>query len=299
MSRLTRTAIATMGAGALVVGLVAATPSLATAAPGPSVCTGTADSPGVLAGSFKNVLVEGFCAVDGGAAVVNGNLTLAPGSALVAAFYFDDVDGTGTSSLRVTHNVYVEKGAAMVLGCFATSFPCIDDPDQNNPTLSAAEFVGGNLVGTQALGIVAHDTTFGGDVTQTAGGGGVNCNPAGIFAVFGSPVYTTYEDSSISGSLSITSMRSCWLGTARVRIRGNATYIGDKLADPDAIEVVSNNIAGNLDCRRNSMMWDSGDLSDSLFPRQPQPNTVLGQRMGQCRLDSPTSPDDPPGPGLF
>ena len=47
------------------------------------------------------------------------------------------------------------------------------------------------------------------------------------------------------------------------------------------------------------MMWDSGDLTDDLFPRVPQPNTVDGKRSGQCVLSSPMSPGGPLGPGAF
>ena len=48
----------------------------------PSTCTGTFKSPGVLAGKYKgDVVVTGVCVVNGGAAVVKGDLILAPGSA--------------------------------------------------------------------------------------------------------------------------------------------------------------------------------------------------------------------------
>jgi hypothetical protein len=89
------------------------------------------------------------------------------------------------------------------------------------------------------------------------------------------------------------------MGTARVDIGGNASYVNNQLADPDAIEVVLNHIHGNLSCQGNSMMWDSGDLTDDLFPRVPQPNTVDGNRSGQCVLSSPMSPGGPLGPGAF
>jgi hypothetical protein len=64
-------------------------------------------------------------------------------------------------------------------------------------------------------------------------------------------------------------------------------------------EINDNHIAGDLTCRRNSMVWDSGDIGESLFPRQPQPNTVGGRRHGQSVLNSPTSKHDSPGPGPF
>jgi hypothetical protein len=199
----------------------------------------------------------------------------------------------------VTGSIFVRSGAAMILGCKHTSFPCLDDPNQNKPTLDGPEWVGGGVYGTWALGIIVHDAWIGGNVTQIGGGGGFNCNPQGIFTLFQSPVFTTYEDSTVGGNVVISNMRSCWLGTARVDIGHSAYYTNNQLADPDAIEIVSNHVHGDLVCTRNSMTWDSGDLTNNLFPRVPQPNTVLGHRLGQCRLNSPTSPKDKPGPGPF
>jgi len=248
---------------------------------------------------WGTVTIKGACAVNGGAAVVHGNLVVSAGSALIAAFARNDVAGKGSSSLRVTGNVVVDRRAAAVLGCFASSFACLDDPHQSNPRLNSHDVVGGSIIGSAALGIIGHDLTVMGSVVQTGGGGGFNCNPQGIFTLFQSPVFTTYEDSVVWGNIVITGVRSCWLGTARVHVHRNALYLDNKLADPDAIEIVSNHVDGALACFQNSRTWDSGDLTENLFPRVPQPNTVEGGRFGQCRLNSPTSPKDKPGPGLF
>jgi hypothetical protein len=288
-----------LGSAALVVSALIATPAVAQSDPH-STCTGTAKAPGVITGTYwSDVTVKGVCAVNAGKAVVHGNLTLAAGSTLLAAFGLNDMTGKGSSSLRVTGNVVVGDDAAMLLGCLPTSFPCIDDPNQSSPTLSSHDVVGGSIIENAPLGVIVHDSWIGENVTQLGGGGGVNCNPTGVFALFGSPVFSTYEDSTIRGSLTIANVRSCWMGTARVAIWGNATYLNNTLADPDAIEIVSNNIHGDLVCSRNSMVWDSGELGNTLFPRHPQPNSVQGQRIGQCRLNSPTSATDKPGPGLF
>ena len=69
--------------------------------------------------------------------------------------------------------------------------------------------------------------------------------------------------------------------------------------EQDAIEILSNNITGNLICRGNSRTWDNGDISEHLFPRQPEPNTVGRNRKGQCVLSSPNTRTDKPGPGPF
>ena len=147
--------------------------------------------------------------------------------------------------------------------------------------------------------MIVHNATIGGNVEQHGGGGGLTCDPIGVFNAFGSPVFSTYEDSSVGGNLNISNVTSCWMGTARVDIAGNASYVGNQLADPDAIEIVLNHIHGNLSCAGNSMVWDSGDLTEDLFPRVPQPNTVDGKRKGDCVLSSPTEEGGAPGPGPF
>ena len=114
----------------------------ASAAPQSNVCSGSPTSPGVLAGTYaSNVTIEGACEVNAGAALVKGNLTVRPGAALVAAFGLNDTIGSGSSSLTVKGNLIVLNGAAMVLGCDAESFACVDDPNQESPTLSSADRV--------------------------------------------------------------------------------------------------------------------------------------------------------------
>lgn len=286
-----RTLTAILGAGTLVMALAAA-PGVASAS-APHTCTGTLGSPGVLKGDYGNVSIDGVCAVNAGRATVHGTLTLLPHSALLAAF------GQQGSRLVVTGNVIVQRGAALLLGCIPSSSPCLDDPSQEHPTLSSHPSVGGNLIATDALGVIVHNATIAGNVNQLGGGGGLTCNPVGLFAAFGSPAFTTYEDSTIGGSIGIRRMHSCWLGVIRDQIGKNAEFINNQLADPDAIEIMTNQIGRNLACRGNSQVWDNADIGESLFPRQPGPNTVAGQRSGQCVVSSPNTQDDQPGPGPF
>jgi hypothetical protein len=267
---------------------------------GPYVCSGSPTAPGVLAGSFGSVEVVGLCAVNGGAAVVHGNLTVTRGAALVAAFGLNDVTGQGSSHLTVDGNLNIENGGAALLGCFPTSFPCIDDPNPSSPTLSSHVRIGGNLTSDDPLGVIVHDGSVAGNVTEEGGGGGVNCTPQGIFAVFQSPVYSDYEDSSIGGSLSITGLSSCWLGAARVHVHGSAWFINVQLADPDGVEILANDIDGNLTCTGNSMVWDSAEAGfGSLYPRILERNQVAGTRSGQCVLASPRKLGGKLGPGKF
>jgi hypothetical protein len=264
----------------------------------PHTCAGTPAEPGVLSGAYPgNVVVEGACAVNAGAALVRGNVTVRSGGALVAAFALDDTQGSGSSSLTIRGNLIVQGSA--ILGCDPQSFPCVDDPEPGSPTLSSATRISGNVLEQQPLGVVVHNSTISGNVSEVGGGGGLTCEPSGIFAVFGSPVYSDYEDSVIRGNLDVTGLSSCWLGFARVRLGGNMRLTGNQLADPDAIEVIDNQIAGNLGCQGNSMVWDSAEAGEGLFPRIPEPNTVGGHRSGQCVLASPATEGGPLGPGPF
>lgn len=253
----------------------AGTASASTAARGWHVCSGTARSPGVLAGNFARVLVRGRCVVNAGPAYVQGLLTIAPHGTLVAAFALNDTTGRGNSNLRVGGDLTVKRGAALIMGCAAAHFPCLDDPDQASPTLSSTSSVGGSLYAYGALGVVVHDSTIGTSVIQTGGGGGRNCTPKGIFKQNGSPVYTDYEDTFIGRNLLVTGLRSCWYGTLRDTIRGSVLLAGNKLADPDAMEVLTNRVTGNFRCYRNSPAPQFGDSGG-------RSNRVRGQASGQC-----------------
>jgi hypothetical protein len=188
----------------------------------------------------------------------------------------------------------------LILGCLPSSSPCVDDPNPAHPTLSSAPLIGGSISANDALGILVHNARIRGSVTQVGGGGGFSCVPTGVFAnLLGSPVFSAYEDSTIGGNLSLRFLASCWLGVARVHLGGTAAFQANQLADPDAIEILDNQIGRNLECYDNSMVWNSFELTNSTFPRQPAPNTVLGVRRGQCVLASPLEPGGPTGPGPF
>jgi len=274
--------------------------------PGRHTCTGTPEAPGVLAGVYwGNVSVEGSCVVNSGEAVIHGDLTVRSGSVLLAVFALNDKTGSGHSSLQVKGDLRVKDGATMLLGCDPQSFPCIDDPFKTNktqPTLSSASSVWGNLSEHKPLGVVVHNTTIGGNVKEIGGGGGLSCKPSGAFAAFESPVYSDYEDSTVKGNLDVIGLNSCWLGVARVKVGGDVHMIHNQLADPDAIEIISNHISGDLLCKKNSQVWNSIDISEvegELYPRLAAPNTVSGHRIGQCVLASPATKGGPLGPGPF
>jgi hypothetical protein len=264
---------------------------------GSFTCSGTLAAPGVLKGTHSSVLVKGPCLVIAGPANVRHNLTILRGGFLNAAF--------GGSDLKVGGDIEVRAGGILVLGCEPFAFTCFNDPSpQTGGTLSTHDSVGGNLVARDALMVLAHNNSIEGDVTQSGGGGGVNCSTFPLGPPPNGPVaYSTYEDNTIGGKASITGLRSCWLGFIRNSVGDNVNIISDQLADPDAIEINSNHIEGDLNCRGNSFVWDSSEANfgqTGLWPRAQAPNTVGGERTGQCDvLQNPVNQGGAPGPLPF
>ncbi len=291
---LLRRLVSLLGAILLAAGVLAVPTTASATVPQPFLCRGTFDSPGVLVGTVGDVDVRGFCVVPAGPATVDGSITVEGKSALLAAFGLND------SSLTVTGQVRVRANGVAILGCLPSSFACFDDPDPSNPTLSSHDVVGGDLKASKALGVIVHNTEIAGNVDEYGGGGGVTCDPSGAFAEFGSPAYSDFEDTTIGGSLVVNHVASCWMGFARLDVAGDMAIRNSNFADPDAIEVLSNHISGNLFCHNNTpTMWDSVDTSENLYPRFAEPNTVDGSRIGQCVLASPATDGGPPGPGPF
>jgi hypothetical protein len=277
MSGLRQRATYLFGVGAAVVGMLSTGAAPAVAKPGGNAtCSGdlsnVPSSVGTLSGTYSgNVQVSGACAVDAGAAVINGNLTLLPGSTLVAAF--------ASGSLTVNGSLQVQNGATLILGCNPESFSCIDDPNG-----TSVDNVSGNLIADQPLGLVVHNTTVGGNAIENGGGGGVGCDSTpGVFGLFGSPAYIDNEDSTVNGNLIISGVQSCWLGTLRVQVGGNLVDTNNTMADPDAGEVVNNTVGGNLICAGNSPAVQFGDSGAA-------PNQVHGNATGECGFNV-LSPD--------
>lgn len=270
------------------------TAEASTAAGGSTKCSGSGKAPGTLTGAIAgNVVVSGVCEVNAGAAKVTGSITVSSGSVLVSAFAHNDKTMSGSSSLSVSGNIVVDSGATAILGCKASSFPCVDD--MKKPTLSGRTTIGGKLVATDALGVVVHSTKVA-SVSFTGGGGGLKCKPTGIFAQFKSPPYFDIEDSTITGALTIKDLKGCYLGVIRDKIGKAAALTGNQLADPDAIEFEADHIGGNLSCTGNSMVWDSAEAPHhTLYPRILHANHVKGKRSGQCVTPPPLTKGGKPG----
>ena len=280
-----------VAAGALAAMMLAVVPAEASSA-GPRVCSGTLASPGLLAGTYwSDVVIRGACVVNGGRAVIHGDLIVSRGSALVAAFGRNDVKGTGASSLKVTGDVRLRRRTVAILGCEPEAFPCLDDPHPKHPTISSSDRILGNLSVIDALGVIVHNSTIRGRVKQSGGGGGVTCTPTpgSAFAAFGSPDYSDYEDNTMGGGLRVTDLRSCWLGALRNAVHGSARISRNSMADPDAMEIVTNTVRGNLSCYRNSPAVQFGDSFGA-------PNIVHGWAAGQCGFKVRKPDPAPNGP---
>jgi hypothetical protein len=93
------------------------------------------------------------------------------------------------------------------------------------------------------------------------------------------PVYSDFEDTTVGGNLTIGGLQSCWLGTLRVHVGGSTTIVNNTMADPDAMEVGSNLISGNMTCFGNS----AGGVATVQFgDGGAAPNMVGGWASGQC-----------------
>lgn len=246
---------------------------------GRTTCAGTLKAPGVLSGTYSsNVTVTGVCGVSAGPAVVAGNLFVAEGAALVSVF--------AGSNLTVGGNVIVQSGATLVLGCEPMFSPC-----KKNPNGISHGHVSGNLIAQEALAVLVHASAIDGNVIQQGGGGGLSCAPpsTGIFSKLQSPVFSDYEDNTISGNVIVGGIQSCWFGALRNHVDGNVIVIGNSFGDPDANEVISNHIAGNAICMGNSPQDQFGDSMGV-------PNKVSGNALGECGFTTLEPNPEPNGP---
>jgi hypothetical protein len=289
-----RTFATLLAAAALVASLLLATsPSAlgarATTLAGPATCSGS-----ISPGDYSSLLVKGVCFGPAkGLVRVSGRVTVAAGAALLANYPSPKKGAPeGDATWRIGGGVTVTSGATFIMGCEA-AFGC---------QLTTSDTIAGGITARGALSVIVHATAIEGRVFVSGGGGGRQCVPTGVFKMIGQPPYTDFEDNTVKGNLRVSDLASCWLGVARDAVDGNVTIAKNELADPDAIEILSNGIVGSLRCSGNSMVWDSAEASfgqTTLYPRVAEPNSVVGSRLGQCVLASPATEGGEPGPGPF
>lgn len=266
---------------------------VASAAQAPAhTCSGPSISkPGILApGTYGPLTVKGVCVIPGGNVTIEGGVKVTADSALLANFPGQPNVPEGDANVVVKGNVWVGFRGTIVLGC-SPALGCVN---------TTADNVTGNVTGSGALGMLLHSDTIGGRITQKNGGGGTSCMPVGIFVALANPPFSAYEDDHVGGGITVTGLRTCWLGLTRDVVGQGVRIVDNASGDPDGAEILSNRVEGSLVCYANSMVWDSAEASfGHLFPRTAEPNTVEGSRMGQCRLASPSTPGGKPGPGPF
>ena len=239
-------------------------------------------APAVLAGgTYTAVDVKGVCDISAGQVVVTGSVVVEAGGALVSAYGLSNsVPGT-MSDLTIYGDLTTATGASLILGCGSLHFSCFDEPNPGSPTLNSATVVHGNLTAEGPLGFILHHVTVGGDLRTTGGGGGKACAPSPVPNVFyaipgnGGVVYSDLEDSTVGGNLWVTGLTSCWFGALRDRINGSATFVDLTFMDNDSIEVLSNNVGGNMVCLNDAPALQFGDAGQV-------GNLVGGYGTGQC-----------------
>ena len=247
-------------------------------------CSGGPTAPGtpIAPGTYESITVTGTCFIPSGTVRVRRDASVKPG-AVFSANFPPGPGLEGDATLLVGGDLTVGRGAMVFLGC-SPAVGCAN---------TTSDRISGDVRADQPLGLLFHSNSIGGDISLRGGGGGVTCDPSGFFAQIGSPVYSAFEDNTIGGDVSIANYDSCWLGFIRNRSHGDVSIVNNQLADPDAIEINANTIAGDLNCRGNSMVWDSAEASfgPDLWPRAQAPNTVRGDRTGQCdNLQDHTDP---------
>jgi len=137
--------------------------------------------------------------------------------------------------------------------------------------------VGHDLKADDALAVIVHHSLIGHNVSQQGGGGGLNCD---VVMLGISPAYSTYEDTTVGGSVSITGLRTCWLGFLDNTVGRNVTFNNNRTAvvedtGPDGNEIAANTIRGNLRCANNDPAPQVGDSGLAL-------NVVGHRATGQC-----------------
>jgi hypothetical protein len=249
MNRLRRPAFALVVTAALFAATGSA--SAATAHHGNATCHGGT----VAAGAYRSLTIAGSCTLAN-----SGTVTVRHDLVVKRAAFFN---AATAATLNVRGDVWVKAHAVAILGC-STDLGCAATSDNH---------IRGNLTEAGAWATVVHGTTTRGNVRFLGGGGSEDCSITPILGQV--PYYTTYQDGAIGGNFTVRRLHTCWFGLIRVHVGGNALMVGGRFGDPDAMEIVTNVIDGNLGCFNNVPQAQVGDS-------QGAPNVVGGTKRGEC-----------------
>jgi hypothetical protein len=246
-------------------------------------CTGGDVPPG----TYNSIEISGICYMPTGNIVARGDLDVGPGALLDAVAPGDPTTGKPVvpATVFIAGNVSVGIGGVLLLGC-SPNISC------SNPPGISYDTVRGNVVATGAQGVVLHSATVRGNVYISGGGGGAAAEACSNTVPMApdlepwsedaslnfTPVYTDAEDDAIGGSLTVSGLTSCWLGSLRNQVGGSATFAGNTLGDPDGSEIVNNLVTGDMACSSNSPAVQFGDSGAA-------PNIVGGSASGECGFD--------------
>ncbi len=252
---------------------------LASLSPGPAIASAASDytctGGAIPAGSYTKLVVAGDCFIPNGTVVVHAGVTVLPGKALNASGMAGPNRTTmAGGNMKVWGGIKVGQNGILLLGC-APSMTCL-------PKDSLSQVHGG-IRADRALAVVLHGNTIWGRVSIVGGGGGLSCAPsAALSTAMGIPVaavpaYSTLEGNTVYGGVTVSGLKSCWFGAIRNTVRGTVSIKNNKMADPDANEVVTNTIRGSLLCSGNDPKPQVGDSAGTM-------NKVTGAQLGQCAL---------------
>ena len=210
----------------------------------------------VKTGTYQSLRITGTCTLGNrGTVSVKHDLVVAAHATFNAAT---------PATLNVGGDVWVGDDAIAAIGC---------SPDVGCAALGH-DHVGGNLTADRAWATIVHGTAVDGNVTYHKGGGSEDCSKLGVFGQ--APFYFVLEDSSVGGWFSMSQVHSCWFGLIRTTIGGDASLVGNHFGDPDAMEIVTNTVGGDLACFDNRPAPQVGDSGGA-------PNNVAGRMLGQCK----------------
>jgi hypothetical protein len=208
----------------------------------------------VHAGTYRSLRITGLCSLP-----AKGNVTVRHGVVVTRTGLFN---AATPARLVVWGDVTVQHRGIAAIGC---------SPDVGCAELGS-DVIHGSVHAWRAWATIIHATTVGGGITIRGGGRTMDCTRV---APFGAPYYSVVEDSTVHGNVVIRRLHSCWLGVIRNTVGGSVRLIGNRFGDPDAMEIVTNHVSGNLACFNNQPAAQTGDS-------QGDKNIVLGQKRGEC-----------------
>jgi hypothetical protein len=232
------------GVFVVLVAAGAATSSLSASA-GSSVCTGGQ----IAAGTYNGLVVTGTCTFADGQITVRGTLTLTRGAIL------NDHAAAAATTVHVTGNVLVGKGAVLGLGNYNPVPP------------HSSAVVDGSVLADQPGTLYLGGMTIHGSLVSIGGGDAGRNFPI--------------KDDQIDGQVAISGFRGLWWGLIRTTVGGNVLLINNRATDTstlpgsDSSEVVTNTIGGSLICFANTPSAQFGDSEGAT-------NTVGGFKLGEC-----------------